>query len=228
MRAVIQCAGSKFSRAGMLTNGAGTRVRFVADTKLCTPESNTIHARPDDHAQGGETWREVLDHYNESHRLNGINPDDLLSAGNLYVPPIYRTLMRSNKVKGLYILSAGWGLVKASFLLPDYDITFSTSTNVARRCRRGSKDESWQDYNHLEGGSPVHFFGGLDYLPLFYKLTAGLVADTEIVIHHKAEPPRKKGYRYEQFKGTVNTNWHYQAAKQWIGDKQPQARRSIT
>jgi hypothetical protein len=64
---------------------------------------------------------ELLLRYNEA---PGENPLGLLRAFKLYLNDIYRRLARHVGIENFLILSAGWGLIPASFLTPDYDITF--------------------------------------------------------------------------------------------------------
>ena len=90
-------------------------------------------------------------------------------------------------------------------------------SSIRRRGRR--ENDSWRDYNHLRDAGlrpdePVHFFGGRDYLPLYYRLADDLPGRK--VIHHKADPPRWAGYDYEAYMGPANTNWHYSAAEAFI------------
>ena len=111
MIAVIQCANRKRPEAGYLETPEGQRVCFVANPEAA-PASSMIYARPDDRYSAAGTWREALLAYN--HRQD--NPLGLLSAGELYQNPIYHRLSRHVGSENLYILSAGWGLIPASFL----------------------------------------------------------------------------------------------------------------
>ncbi|BAU49572.1 hypothetical protein SVA_3024 [Sulfurifustis variabilis] len=46
------------------------------------------------------------------------------------------TPYRPGRVRDVFILSAGWGLIGAAFLTPVYDITFSNSADDYKRRRR--------------------------------------------------------------------------------------------
>ncbi|MHB0665642.1 hypothetical protein ACX4MV_12140, partial [Roseomonas mucosa] len=84
-------------------------------------------------------------------------------AGKLYRPKAYALLLEKLGIERLFILSAGWGLVRADFLLPDYDITFSTSAEPWKRRRASDK---FSDFNALERTQEdIVFLGGKDYLP---------------------------------------------------------------
>lgn len=222
MKVVIQCAGRKRDGAGRLRDEAGAETAFVARPNLYTDEPAAFRpCRPDDTADPeAGTWRDVLARYNERYAREGANSDRLLPAGDLYSPRVYRGLVDAFGSANVYILSAGWGLVRADFLLPDYDITFSNQKKVSKYARRGQRDNApWRDFNQLRdaGLTPdetVHFFGGRDYLPLYYRLADALPGRK--VIHHKTDTPRRAGYEYEAYTGPANTNWHYPAAEAFI------------
>jgi hypothetical protein len=55
------------------------------------------------------------------------NPLGLYPAYRLYENRVYGRLVEAFGVENIYILSAGWGLIRADFLTPYYDITFSHS-----------------------------------------------------------------------------------------------------
>ena len=78
------------------------------------------------------TWRQVLFAYNNDTR----NPFGLYPAYRLYADNVYRRLANRFAVQNLYILSAGWGLIRADFLTPYYDITFSQTRKDQRYKRR--------------------------------------------------------------------------------------------
>jgi hypothetical protein len=64
-------------------------------------------------------------------------------------------------VEKVYILSGGWGLITASFLTPDYDITFSQS---AEHYKRRRQTDRYHDFRMLpeDTREPLAFFGGKD------------------------------------------------------------------
>ncbi len=220
MKIIIQCAGSKHADAGCLKDQAGNHISFVAHPDSAAAIGSHNRARPDDPVDpSGTTWRQRLVNYNAAFRESGKNPLALLPAGALYKPQAYTELRRCVDPTDAFILSAGWGLVRADFLLPDYDITFSKQSIVAKESRRSIDDEGWRDFNQLSDanlyGENLHFFGGSEYLKLFYRLIDSLdIPQTgEIVIHYKVVPVRRTGYRYEKFIGNASTNWHYIALR---------------
>jgi hypothetical protein len=217
MKVIIQCAGWKQSNAGRLKNVSGADVLFVIRPDLCPGDgqSSIYYCRPDDPVEPGlGTWRETLVAYNRS----GENPYGLSAAADLYRPAVYRSLVSAFGRENIFILSAGWGLIRSDFLTPDYDITFSTQApDWARRPKQ--LVEPLTDLNHLASSrmspaEPIHFFGGRDYLPLLRALTTGLAA--KIVVHHKGSPPAYSGFTYEAFCCNRNQNWHYAAADAFI------------
>ena len=139
MIVVMQCAGSKRENAGSLKTKAGQPVSFVTHPEFAPVSAKCVYARPDDISDNGVTWREQLVSYNGN---PGINSLGLLPAFELYENAIYRALANRNGVPKTYILSAGWGLIPASFLTPSYDITFSShaETYVRRRERDPFQD----------------------------------------------------------------------------------------
>jgi len=127
--------------------------------------------------------------------------------------------------QSVFILSAGWGLIRSDFLTPEYDITFSTQKKVPAWARRSKRLSSpLPDLNHLAGAvsspdEPVHFFGGRDSLPLLQALTGHL--GLRVVVHHKGDRPSPSCFAYEPFACDRNQNWHYVAAEAFIRTAKP-------
>ena len=173
MKVVISCAGSKAKDAGYMKTDR-RYVKFVGNpAEVDSQGSEFCYARPDDKARDGKTWRDKLIAYNESYAE--ANPLGLLPAYKLYTPDkpykdIYTQLVERFGINNVYILSAGWGLIHASFLTPKYDITFNGSADVYKRRR---KRDQYCDFNDLESAidEDLLFFGGQGYLPLFCDLT---------------------------------------------------------
>jgi hypothetical protein len=116
-------------------------------------------------------------------------------------------------LENVFILSAGWGLISANFLAPQYDITFSQSAEAYKR--RG-KHEHYQDLCMLPGrADDIVFVGGKDYLPLFCTLTKSVGA-RKTAIYNSQRVPEAPGCRLERFETTTRTNWHYECANAMI------------
>jgi hypothetical protein len=67
----------------------------------------------------------------------------LLPAWQLYDRPVYRELVHALGAENVFILSAGWGLLSADFLTPNYDITFS---KTAKRYKRRRVRDRYRDF----------------------------------------------------------------------------------
>ncbi len=210
MKVVIQCAARKRSNAGRLRTRDGRSVVFVADPESAPRRGGHLYARPDDISDRGISWRAVLQEYNEA---PGDNPLRLLSAWRLYKPPVYEKLTKYCGMDNFYILSAGWGLLRAEFLTPDYDITFSQARNVERFKRR-RHGETYRDFSMLPPNTvePVTFFGGKDYIGLFCRLSES-VGGPRIVWYNSEIAPRVPKCEVKRFHTTTRTNWQYECVR---------------
>ena len=184
MIVVIQCAAKKNPQAGYLRADDGRRILFVADPEAGPANEGIVFARPDDIADQGLSWRQKLVNYNETH---GDNPLGLLPAWQLYANGTYEMLANTYGRDRLYILSAGWGLISADFLVPRYDITFSAGAERYKRRRRSDK---YDDLNMLAStiSEPVIFLGGKDYVSLFCELTQ-IIKGPRTVFYNSASAP---------------------------------------
>jgi len=215
MIVVIQCAASKQpDPRGFYGPPAGQRVHFVADPETAPPDPTLIYARPDDPFNDDKTWRDKLVEYN---RFRASNWHDFFPAYRLYENRAYSRLVEKLSVKGVYILSAGWGLVPADFLLPHYDITFSPSADPYKRRR---KTDRYNDFRMLADDTQdeVVFFGGKDYLPLFCDLTER-IRGKRTVFYNAATPPEAAGCNLVRYETTTRTNWHYECANAFLDGK---------
>lgn len=210
---VISCAGSKKDDAGHFRTDDGRKVMFVADPSKAPRDSEFHYARPDDLADG-VSWRDRLRDYNAD-RCD--NPFGLLPAGRLYRNETYSRLVERYRLDGFYILSAGWGLIRADFLTPKYDITFSNKADASKRRRAGN---DWNDLNMLpaEGAESVMFFGGKAYVPLFCRLTKDYRGRRIVWSRSVAQPP-VPGCETRPFDTTTRTNWHYECVRAFLDGK---------
>lgn len=205
---VIQCASSKDERAPFLRASTGRRLAFVAHPEVAPANEKVEWAHPDHPSDvPGETWRQVVQRNDASG-----NPRALWPAWKLYRPPQYELLVRTFGADRTLILSAGWGLVRADFPLPPYDITFARSDDWKQRSVR----DRFADFNHLRAapGAPIVFLGGKDYLPLFHALTHPLAAKR--IIPFRCAPAdtssavRREGdVTWIPYRTPRCTNWHY-------------------
>ena len=151
-------------------------------------------------------------------KYNDINDNylNLKPAYKLYDNEIYRNLVIRYGIGNIYILSAGWGLINADFLTPNYNITFSKSKNINEEFRRNKKDI----YNDLcqislDLTEDLIFLGGIDYQPLFDKLTKEYKG-RRIVFYNSINIPKINNCKFIKFETTQRTNWQYACAKQLI------------
>jgi hypothetical protein len=209
---VIQCASRKQPEAGHLHTADGSRVVFVAQPDRAPAEPGTFYAHPDDLTESGLSWREELLKYN---RTPEHNPLGLLPAWELYAHPTYRALAGHFQVPQLFVLSAGWGLIKGNFLTPYYDITFAAGAEAFKK--RGKADK-YGDFMMLPDDQDVVFFGAREYVPLFCALTKGLSAK-RTVFYRAAREPEAAGCELRRYITEARTNWHYLCAKDFVAGK---------
>lgn len=214
MIAVIQCAAGKKPDAGHLRRLDGQKVMFVAHPSEAFNDGPHAYAQPDDVSDTGASWRTVLWEYNTD---PGHNPLGLTPAWQLYENKVYGLLADHCGLERLYILSAGWGLIRADFLVPAYDITFSP--NADRHKRRRKKDR-YDDFCMLPYNStePIMFFGGKDYVRLFCTLSRG-VKSPRTVWYNSGTAPSAPGCSLRRYQTTTRTNWHYECAKAFIAGR---------
>jgi hypothetical protein len=210
MIAVIQCAATKHRDAGRFKSSDGKSVIFVAAPRSAPTGDGWLYVRPDDQVQDAVTWRDLLLSYNKTDR----NPLGLYPAYRLYENKTYQQLATRFGLEKLYILSAGWGLIRAGFLTPYYDITFSPSADAYKRRR---KQDHYQDICMLpmSTGEPIIFFGGKDYVPMFCNLTKSVRAE-RTVFYNSTQPPVAAGCILKRFETRTKTNWHYECAKSFL------------
>lgn len=230
MKVVMACAKSKVCNAGYMKTEKtedGRCVKFVGApdlAKAVLSKPGFCYARPDDEAKDGKAWREELVAYNKS--CKDENPFRLHRAYKLYKHKIYVQLVEVFGIDNVYILSAGWGLIRASFLTPNYDITFSASADAYNL--RGKFDQ-YCDFNHLQEEShlmnisndKVVFFGtdrkqngSVDgYLPLFCELTQSYPGHRIAYYYHSKDKPKyNKNVEFVPYVTRTRTNWHYECA----------------
>ena len=94
-------------------------------------------------------------------------------------------MVKAYGTERVYILSAGWGLIRADFLTPDYNITFSQAPKGNKR----TKSTRFDDLCLLTQDSkdPIVFFGGKSYVPLFCELTRSF-SGRKVVFYNSGGP----------------------------------------
>ena len=157
------------------------------------------------------SWRDVLLKYNETAK---DNPLGLYPAYQLYENRTYGRLVDRFGSQNVYILSAGWGLIRGDFLTPYYDITYSPS---AEPYKRRKKTEWYGDFRMMPGNTDeeILFFGGKDYLPLFCSLTK-TIKSPKTVFYNSSRIPEATGCALRRFETSTRTNWHYECANAYL------------
>jgi hypothetical protein len=200
------CAGKK--RNSFFT-------QYPTITFVANPQSPNQKFPDGPGPQKGKSWREYLN--------TQQNDKNLLPSYKLYTNSSYQRL-RNKWNNSFYILSAGWGLVRSDFKLPNYDITFSNQ--AAPQNYRNSNlnlPPVFQDFQHLEQGNKedIIYIGSPEYLPLFFKLTQHL-PNRKIVYWKKRtpqpvpnlHPAPNNTYTFRYYHSNGNINWHYKLANE--------------
>jgi len=214
MKVVIQCAGRKQPHAGSLRTRTGQRVKFVAHPEQAPSSTEWLYAHPDGPSDvPAQTWRQQLVAYNANPH---DNPLGLLEAYRLYRNSLYQELVDAFGLTNVFVLSAAWGLVRADYLLPYYDLTFAQTQPGDSYKRRMMRWDKYDDFSQLsnEEDGPLVYFGGNNYLPLFKKVT-GHVHCEKVIFFAAANPPSDAQWRTVRFERNFY-NWHYACARDFI------------
>ncbi len=205
---VIQCAASKAPNAGCLQRRDRKNVKFVAHPECAPTGTGCVYARPDDITDTGRSWREELREYNAFPK---DNPLRLLPAWQLYQNKTYKLLAECYGLDRLYILSAGWGLIRSDFLTPLYDITFS---NSACNYKRRRKKDRYKDLRMLPKMTvdPIVFFIGKAYIGFACELTKEIEAE-KYLFYNSKDVPHAPDFVLKRYVTKIRTNWHYYCAK---------------
>ena len=229
MKIVIPCANTKFPVKGGYFRGFMRDkdckpVMFVDNPQLAPKGGHLRYVSPNCYYDETMTFRDKLSSYNDRFESDGYNPLHLLPAYKLFKNPIYRDLVESEKYgkDGVYIFSAPWGIVRSDFLLPMYDLTFSSNQNVEEYMRRGQDDTyNDKDFNHLDNNSDetLNFIGIRSYIRPFRWLTRNYRGKR--VVYFKSQGSRNFSRDVEfvrcGVKGTQN--WHYQCARKKLNSQ---------
>ncbi len=215
MKIVIQCAAKKYSDAGSLISEDGKPVLFVASPESAPLDDSHVYMRPDEPSGRGNTWREFLWEYNAQKKGNPLN---LYPAYKLYMNQAYKGLVDKFGVDQIYILSAGWGLIKSEFLTPKYDITFSLRADPYKRRK---KKDSYEDFCMMpdDPNEEVIFLGGKDYIPLFCSLTENMRCRKILYYNSAIRPELPAGFTLKRYPTRTRTNWHYECANTFLEGK---------
>jgi hypothetical protein len=124
----------------------------------------------------------------------------LYPAYRLYADDLYRRLANRFGVQNLYILSAGWALIRADFLTPYYDITFS-QTRKDQRYKRRRESDHYDDFAMLPAATDesIVFFGSKAYVASFCFLTKNSRCE-KTVFYNTSQVPEAPGCMLKKFK----------------------------
>lgn len=208
MIVVIQCAGAKQQGTGYFRTKSGEQIMFVSRPDAAPASKEFVYAHPDGPSEvPGKTWRELVLNYCKTRTSN---PLGLLPAYKLYTRDAYEILVNKFGIDKVFILSAGWGLVRSDFFLPQYDITFSN--NIDRHVKR-KRHDYFADWCQIDPNirEPVIFFGGTSYVPTFVHLTRSLRSE-RIIFYNTQARIIASGCSLRRYDTSVRTNWHYLCA----------------
>ncbi len=218
----------------------GRKVKFVADPSLAPARvPPVLYARPDDTVPGLQiTWRGLVVQYNQN-PLNplpadvSLPPGGLSEAWDLYADTIYAQVAHTLGAGNFYILSAGWGLVRSNYALPNYDITFAHGARQQYPSTFrpiGGPNNNWnlRDFNHLLEDYPdpfpnkntIHATMGGNYA----RRLSQMLGATALTIHHWGGPPQVPPVRgniwghvpHGPHKGGNPRRWFYYCAANLI------------
>lgn len=208
-KVVMICAREKQDHSSLIHPATNEQITFVAQPNGV----NTFF--PHRNIPGIDmTWRD----YVTNNQYHNVIP---FMVYQLYSHTVYRNLFNSFGER-LFILSAGWGLVKAKFRLPYYNITFSAKAQPENRRRFNNPNPAYDDFkalsNHLNKGEDIVFIGGKDYIKQFIALTIELEGN-KIIYYKGCEPAIRlpdATYKFRRY-GLIkqNTNWHYDLAQKF-------------
>lgn len=214
MKIVISCCDRK--NGNPFTYNEET-INFVSHVNAAL-QNNELYFHPDDLIPNeNNTWRDLVAQQEEG--------NNLLPAYNLYRPNIYAALFE-NYGNDLFIFSAGWGIIRADFRLPKYNITFSNNRNIPNYAIRNNVD-IFHDFNHLEGiaaNEQILLIAGSDYVLPFCQLTANLPNEKIIIYKNQAllnNNPylNNNNFHFNHYQTNRRTNWHYEFAQRLINNE---------
>ena len=208
MKIVIQCAGNKQNDAGSLMSQYDKPVMFVSNPDAIPPSEKYSYAHPDEVSENGMTWRKRLLEFNQLNQ--GTNFLNILPAYQLYKNEAYGNLVHAFGIRNVFVLSAGWGLLRADFLTAVYDITFSAAKGAYNK---RDKHDLFLDFNMLpDDGDEVVFLGGKTYLPMFCSLLREYKGKKTVMYRSKIRPHLPDGFEAVLYETKRKTNWHYECA----------------
>lgn len=220
-KVVIQCAGGKVAAPTFLNeNGViAFRSKSFFSKNILAPWS-TISGT-------STTWIDIVHEYNERSTLpqniSVQNDSVLINAADLYSNPAYRNLRECFGYESIFILSAGWGLVRGDTKIPPYDITFSNAAEG--NCQITPSERVKYNSAKLNVGEcdELHLFITRKYLEYWNLFFSERMHDVKNVILHWRKGQYVPYGNYSVFEHDCEgkTNWHYQAVNQFLSSMSP-------
>jgi hypothetical protein len=187
-KVILTCAGTKHRNKELEYNGIKIDFRW-------TPSQNNQYKPFDKIPSKNISWKQFLEEINKENANNVIEEiayDNIVSAYKLYNPlfenrNIYVDL-HNCLLDRFFIASAGWGIVRSDFRLPNYDITFTEPKKEqdANKYRNPNRTDFLLDINEFENlkeDDDILFFGSKNYLKQFISLTQNL-PNRKVVIYN--------------------------------------------
>lgn len=217
VKVVIQCAGLKVPGALTLALNGVDR-KFVARPELAGRKGS---APWDEIGAGNRTFIDFVRDYNRGDvgyygRVAVANGGSLTAAGSLYRNRIYQELLTACSVENVYILSAGWGLVRANDEIPVYDITFSQNAQEMNRITPDDRAQHGTVRDAVDGCEEIHLFLSRSYADYWFLVFPEL--NGRVILHWRMgqEHPLNNVHVIEHDCGNMRTNWQNTAAGQWL------------
>lgn len=213
MIVVLQCAGTKRNDALTFSQADGRKVKCVARPDEAPPSAGFTYAHPDGMADLTRTWRQAVSETNQGHD----GSSKLHRAFELDEPPasptLYRELVSVLGLDRVYILSAGWGLIRSDYGLPDYDITFAPEALKKAPWKYRGRRDKFEDYMQLPAAETdsLMFIGSKAYLPQFLTLTKSY-RGKRTVFYNSITRPTAPGCATELFPSRNRRTWQYECA----------------
>lgn len=229
MKAVIQCAMTKNEKSATFTmNGA-------AQTFVATP-SGVNEVRPWDEIPTmiGKTWIDCAHAYGipaewVMYKDAGIGISgngQLTECGTLYLPRksprVYQDLVEKLGKENVYILSAGWGLVRADARIPTYNVTFNEQAPLYAQVTPENRSKYPAYSNVIAGADEIHLFITPNYFDYWTRSFMGKDNHRQRYVLHwkdgannRPENIQERNIHLHEL-GKLKTNWQYAAVYQFI------------
>jgi len=214
MNIIIQCQGKK-KNINRFTGGNNRKVMFVADPSKYS-STDYLACRPDDmKSKQDMSWRQYIYLINQSGKC--FKDNRVIRSAELYTETIYMQLVNAFGWENVFILSAGWGLIRSDFYIPYYNITFSQVNREIKYIQRKKNSDDWHDFQQLDSSSkePLVYFGCYGYIPLLTNLTKKYKGKkiAFYAAYEAGKELQKSGFAI--IKRDSYTNWHYKCAEEW-------------